>query len=166
MEGLAHYPKPPGGLEATCPTLIEPTLNRVSGPPGASAPPRWKLLVEPSHVFSHPREVVAAADLSGEEKRAILASWASDAWAVESAPALRECPGLTGRYVPLDEVLEALQALDPKPQAKELAASGSRSRRFCRVRWLTPHGLRSGLGGVARLRFLEKNLGAGSHEPA
>jgi hypothetical protein len=44
-------------------------------------------------VYDHPRDVVRDAKLSISEKRAILASWASDAVAVTSNPALREIPG-------------------------------------------------------------------------
>ena len=47
-------------------------------------------VLHPGTVFDHPRDVVADAALSLSEKRAILASWASDAAAVTSNPALRE----------------------------------------------------------------------------
>ena len=68
-------------------------------------------LLHPAQAFDHPRDVVDDADLTLGEKRAILASWASDACAVEAAPALRHAPG--GRQpVTVDEILEALQALD------------------------------------------------------
>jgi hypothetical protein len=48
-------------------------------------------------------------DTSG--KRAILASWASDACAVENLPNWRKLPE-TGALVPLDDILDALRALD------------------------------------------------------
>jgi hypothetical protein len=48
------------------------------------------------------------------EKRAILASWASDAAAVASNPALRELPG-SNRAVTVDDVLEALSTLGRNP---------------------------------------------------
>jgi hypothetical protein len=64
-----------------------------------------------AQAFDHPRNVVTDADLTLNEKRAILASWASDACAVEAAPALRHAPG-GRRPVSVDEILEALQALD------------------------------------------------------
>jgi hypothetical protein len=71
----------------------------------------WEALAHPAEVFGHPREVVLNPRLSRAEKRAILASWASDACAVEAAPALRMLPG--GREpVRFDEVMEALRALD------------------------------------------------------
>ena len=62
-------------------------------------------------VFATPDEVLASPDLTREEKRAILASWTSDVWAVESAPALRLCP-FGGPPVPVGDVLAALRALD------------------------------------------------------
>jgi hypothetical protein len=46
-------------------------------------------LLHPGSVFDHPKDVLADAGLSRAEKRAILASWASDAAAVASCPSLR-----------------------------------------------------------------------------
>ena len=40
-----------------------------------------------------PIDVVGAHSLSIDDKRAILASWASDFYAVDSKPALRQIPG-------------------------------------------------------------------------
>jgi hypothetical protein len=71
-------------------------------------------VLHPGTVFDHPRDVVADTALSLAEKRAILASWASDAAAVTSNPALRELAG-TRRIVTIDEILEALSMLDHKP---------------------------------------------------
>jgi len=45
------------------------------------------------------------------DKRAIMASWASDACAVENLPNWRRLPE-TGALVALDEILDALRALD------------------------------------------------------
>jgi hypothetical protein len=50
-------------------------------------------ILHPGTVFDHPRDVLADATLSRAEKRAILASWASDAAAVTSCPSLRAIPG-------------------------------------------------------------------------
>jgi len=50
-------------------------------------------LLNPAAVFDHPRDVLNDADLSRQEKRAILSSWASDACAVDSMPGLRQQPG-------------------------------------------------------------------------
>jgi hypothetical protein len=74
--------------------------------------------LHPAMAFEHPRDVVNDPDLTLKEKRAILASWASDACAV--APALRCVPG-TECPVPVDEVLEALRALDKQANATDTA---------------------------------------------
>ena len=67
--------------------------------------------LDAAHPFSHPREVLDAPDLSASDKRALLASWASDACAVEGRPAWRRLPG-SAELVCVDEILDALQALD------------------------------------------------------
>jgi hypothetical protein len=72
-------------------------------------------ILHPASVYDHPNDVVMDTTLSLGEKRAILASWASDAAAVASNPALRELPG-SHRKVSIDEVLEALAALDHGPK--------------------------------------------------
>jgi hypothetical protein len=71
----------------------------------------FNALLHPGTVFSHPRDVVADPNLSLAEKRAILASWASDASAIASCPALRAPDGLKAP-VHIDEILEALRTLD------------------------------------------------------
>ena len=72
-------------------------------------------LLHPGTTFDHPRDVVAHPGLSLGEKRAILASWASDAAAIASCPGLRAPAGLKNP-VSIDEILEALQALDGGPR--------------------------------------------------
>jgi hypothetical protein len=72
-------------------------------------------LLHPGTVFDHPRDVVAHPSLSISEKRAILASWASDASAIASCPALRAPAGLKAP-VTIDEILEALCELDGSPR--------------------------------------------------
>src|SRR3954470_22953263 len=72
-------------------------------------------ILHPGSVFDHPRDVLADATLSRAEKRAILASWASDAAAVSSCPALRAVPGAK-RPVSIDDILEALSSLDHTPR--------------------------------------------------
>ena len=79
-------------------------------------------LLHPAQAFEDPRQVVDDPDLTVNEKRAVLASWASDACAVEAAPALRRPPGAS-RAVSVDEVLEALRTLDR--QVKADAARGA-----------------------------------------
>jgi hypothetical protein len=71
----------------------------------------FNALLHPGTVFDHPRDVVADPSLSLSEKRAILASWASDASAIASCPALRAPEGLKAP-VYIDDILEALCALD------------------------------------------------------
>jgi hypothetical protein len=67
-------------------------------------------LLHPAQAFGHPSEVVNDPDLTLNEKRAILASWASDACAVEAAPELRRSPG--GPVVRFDDIMDALRGLD------------------------------------------------------
>jgi hypothetical protein len=82
-------------------------------------------LLHPAQAFDHPRDVADDPDLTLNEKRAILASWASDACAVEAAPALRCAPG--GKApVPVDEILEVLRALDKDTNTPAAPTSWSR----------------------------------------
>jgi hypothetical protein len=67
-------------------------------------------LLHPAGAFAHPMAVVNDPDLTLNEKRAILASWASDACAIEAAPELRHPPG--GRVIRFEEIMEALRTLD------------------------------------------------------
>ena len=55
-------------------------------------------------------DVVRDPDLTLNEKRAILASWASDACALEAAPDLRVTT--SGRVVRWDDIMDALRTLD------------------------------------------------------
>jgi len=71
----------------------------------------FNALLHPGTVFDHPRDVVADLTLTLSEKRAILASWASDASAIASCPALRAPEGLRAP-VHIDDILEALRTLD------------------------------------------------------
>src|ERR1700704_5637085 len=71
-------------------------------------------LIHPGTVFNHPRDVVSHPTLTLAEKRAILASWASDASAIASCPALRAPNGLKAP-VSIDAILEALCELDGGP---------------------------------------------------
>lgn len=77
-------------------------------------------LMHPAQAFGHPCEVVHDPDLTLNEKRAILASWASDACAVEAAPDLRS--NARGAPVRFDDIMEALRTLDKQ-------ANGHRYRR-------------------------------------
>jgi len=82
--------------------------------------------VNPSEGYRRPEDVVNDPDLSLNEKRAILAGWASDACAVEGMPAFRHGPN--GRSVKFDEIMEALRSLD-KEYAAVLAKRGKQPRR-------------------------------------
>src|SRR5271165_1511613 len=75
----------------------------------------FNALLHPGTVFEHPKDVVAHSSLTPAEKRAILASWASDASAIASCPSLRAPEGLKAP-VAIDEILEALCALDGGPR--------------------------------------------------
>jgi hypothetical protein len=87
-----------------------------------SAEDRWDPndLLHPAQAFEHPSHVVNDPDLTLNEKRAILASWASDACAPEAAPHLRCAPG--GKQpVLFDDVMEALRTLDKQANGKDSA---------------------------------------------
>ena len=71
-------------------------------------------LLNPAAVFNHPRDVLNDPDLSKQEKRAILSSWASDACAVESMPGMRRPPG-GAAPVSFDDIVDALRSLDDDP---------------------------------------------------
>ena len=85
----------------------------------------WDLndLLHPAQAFENPAAVVNDPDLTVNEKRAILASWASDACAVEAAPDLRAGP--QGSAVRFDDIMDALRTLDKQ-------ANGDRYRRVLR----------------------------------
>ncbi|QFY62449.1 hypothetical protein FZ934_12455 [Rhizobium grahamii] len=66
----------------------------------------------PRHVaLRRPIDIVNSRVLSAHDKRAILAAWASDYYAVGSEPSLRKIPG-TPEPVTVDEVHSALLELD------------------------------------------------------
>jgi hypothetical protein len=72
-------------------------------------------LLHPAQAFAHPLAVVNDPDLTLNEKRAILASWASDACAVEAAPELRHPPG--SLVIRFEEIMDALRTLDAQASA-------------------------------------------------
>jgi hypothetical protein len=84
-------------------------------------------LLHPARAFAHPMEVVRDCDLTLNEKRAILASWASDACAVEAAPDLRA--GAGGAVVRWDDIMDAVRLLDRE------AASRPPLRSHARWQW-------------------------------
>lgn len=61
--------------------------------------------------FNHPREVLASPFLDVGQKRCVLATWASDVFAVESKPWLRRIPGSTCE-IRIGDIMAAIKALD------------------------------------------------------
>lgn len=66
-------------------------------------------------IFQRPDEVLADPRMSTDEKRALLASWASDVHAVPGLPSMRQLED--GSLVDVDEILAALKALDASDDA-------------------------------------------------
>jgi hypothetical protein len=97
-------------------------------------------LLHPAQAFEHPRNVVNDPDLTLNEKRAILASWASDACAIEAAPELRRAPR-TKQPVRFDDVMDALRALDQ--QAGDHYRAPPRYRRILENRFPGKFGRKS-----------------------
>ena len=88
-------------------------------------------LLHPASAFAHPRDVLEDPDLTKNEKRAILAAWASDACAVDAVPALRLGP--RGRApVAIDEIFDALRDLDKVSFSRPLLVSLTRGRALAR----------------------------------
>jgi hypothetical protein len=81
---------------------------------GGRADGEWTKLLHPANGYSHPSEVVRDLDLTINEKRAILASWASDACAVEAVPSMRQLA--SGRAVKFDDIMDCLRSLDALAQ--------------------------------------------------
>ena len=102
------------------------------------------LLLHPASAFGHPTDVVRDPDLTLNEKRAILASWASDACAVDSAPAFRKPPG--GKVVTFDDVVDALRSLDAEAEKAHWKPQGAAQRHLRRTR-SGPHS-GHGSGGI------------------
>jgi hypothetical protein len=78
-----------------------------------------------AQVFGHPDDVVNDHRLAVQDKRALLASWASDANAVPHVPSLRQLPD--GSIVKAADVLRALKALD---EHGDIASAAKRSFAF------------------------------------
>jgi hypothetical protein len=85
-------------------------------------------LLHPANAFGHPSEVVEDPDLTLNEKRAILASWASDACAIEASPDLRIGP--RGSPIHFDEIMEAMRALDKQTNGDKYRRTLRRKRVF------------------------------------
>jgi len=104
-------------------------------------------LLHPARAYAHPKDVVHDPDLTLYEKRAILASWASDACAVDAMPALRQFPH-DALPVQFDDVMDALRELDRLGEALSEAAPGAQAERSP-ARRARPGGNRTGGAGRA-----------------
>ena len=91
------------------------TSERLLWRQGLGAPQSLRMMreggVRPAVGFSDPLDVLKDPHLTAKQKREILASWASDASAVQDEPKLRWLLG-TPEPVPLWQVQEALARLD------------------------------------------------------
>jgi hypothetical protein len=97
-------------------------------------------LLHPSKAFRRPLDVVRDSDMTVAEKRSVLASWASDACALASNPALRATA--TGSVVSYDDVIDALQSLDAGQSTDTMTYAFNRRQR--RRRWSDWKGRRRG----------------------
>jgi hypothetical protein len=93
--------------------------------------PHVRSLLQPVVQHQTPGAVLDDPKLATFEKRAILSSWASDRYAVESSPWLREVPGVHNR-LQLADILSALRALDDD-QPPPRGGAAMRTVRFARV---------------------------------
>lgn len=101
-------------------------------------------LLHPAQAFAHPSDIVHDEDLTLNEKRAVLASWASDACAIEANPSLRRTSA--GKVVSWDDIMDALRTLDWQ------AANSAPTRCDAELFWWPRRGLR-------------RRDGAADHEP-
>ena len=86
--------------------------------------------------FTHPEDVLHSRAISVADKRAILASWASDAHAVPNLPAMRQLD--SGAIVSIDTVLGALRALDASDAEGPRTSHCGRKRRRLFRQWRGP----------------------------
>jgi hypothetical protein len=100
-------------------------------------------LLHPAQAFESPAAVLNDPDLTLNEKRAILASWASDVCAIEAAPDLQAAP--PGRIVRFDEIMDALRTLDKE-------ANGAKYRRVLRRKQILDRGRGNRSTGGAALQ--------------
>ena len=102
-----------------------------------SSQPRSPAAPYGAAIYTHPSDVTSDPKLTTAEKKAVLASWISDARAVENAPSLRRLD--SGAVVEVDAILRALVLLDElapdrRENGKRLPPSGR--RRSVISRWL------------------------------
>jgi hypothetical protein len=89
-------------------------------------------LFHPVSHYDSPDDLLDDARLSTDEKRAILSSWASDMYVVESEPTLREIPGIPHR-LRLEDILAALKQLDADTDPPPSGGLAMRLPRFSKV---------------------------------
>jgi hypothetical protein len=99
-------------------------MNNQFQPYGNTGSPSARLK-NVSWMLWHPDEVLSHPKLDLDEKRALLASWASDVHAVPGTPSLRHLD--SGAIVNVDDILQALKALDNESGASKNVA-GARLR--------------------------------------
>jgi hypothetical protein len=92
-----------------------------------AGPRHMRDLLHPGRLYERPADVLKDPSLSLTERRAILSAWASDACAVESAPALRQ-PPFAKRPATFDEIMDALVQLDRRDMPNRRHPSVCRRR--------------------------------------
>jgi len=102
--------------------------------------PTEYVLFHPAAHFDSPEDVLNDRQLSDAEKRVVLSSWASDIYAVESCPALRDIPGI-GHTIRLADILSALRRLDNEDD--DPPPRGGAAIRLRRPRWTAAFSRRS-----------------------
>jgi hypothetical protein len=85
-------------------------------------------------IYMHPSDLMNDPKLTTAEKRAVLASWISDARAVENAPALRQLD--SGAVVEVDAIRQALVLLDKSAAERIARLPSSGRRRSVLSKWL------------------------------
>ena len=89
-------------------------------------------LFHPVSHYNPPDDVLNDDQLSTNEKRVILSSWASDIYAVESQPTLREVPGISHK-LRLADILTALKHLDDRNDPPPRGGIAKRPPRFSKL---------------------------------
>ena len=82
--------------------------------------------------LKHPMAVVRDATMTTDEKRSLLASWASDERGVTDRPSLRRLDN--GCLVKIDDIFRALKCLDRSDALPNASVLGERLRRRQHVR--------------------------------
>jgi hypothetical protein len=102
-----------------------------------SSQKKWPAQACGASIYTDPDDVASDSTLTTADKREVLASWISDARAVENAPSLRRLD--SGAVVEVDAILRALGLLDERgydlrEDCKRLSPSGR--RRSAASKWL------------------------------